>query len=97
MKIENDYSKATEVEFGLFAVCLSDGGWSISDGKGTVLTPEDEIELSGYHLPVRFESEDSAIKCIQSGPHEMFDINVESIWTKHAVRRGGIIKPSYLI
>lgn len=97
MKVGNDYSEAQEVDFGLFAVRLSDGGWSISDGMGTKLTPEDEIELSGYHLPVRFESKEQACTAIKSGPHSMFDIDVDSVWSSHAAKSGGKVKAAYLI
>ncbi len=98
MKVENDYTKAVEIVFGLFTVQLSDGGWSIADGAGTILTPKDEIELSGYHLPVRFESEGEAVNAIKSGPQGlMFDINVNSVWSKHALSCGGIFNSEYTI
>lgn len=97
MKIVNDYSEAVEVEFGLFAVLLADGGWSIADGMGTKLTPEDETELSGYHLPIRFKSKEEAVISIKTGPHSLFDIDVDSDWSVHALNTGGTLKAAYLI
>jgi len=55
VKIINDYKNAVTLEgYDLIAVEMSDGGWSIADGLGVLLTPSDEMELAGWHLPVRF-------------------------------------------
>lgn len=84
-RLSNDYLRATEVDGGLFAVQLSDGGWSIADGPGTVLSEPDEQELAGWHLPLRFESEAAAAAAIRSGPDDMFDIAADSAWGRHCL------------
>ena len=89
MKLNNDYQRVTEIDGGLFAVQLSDGGWSVSDGPGTVLSEPDELELAGWHLPVRFESEQAATEAIRSGPDDMFDIDISSAWARHCLTAGG--------
>lgn len=97
MTMDNSYRAALEVKYGLFAVLMEDGGWAIADGAGTLLTPEDEICLSGYHLPVRFKTKEKAIGAIMTGPFEMFDIAPDSVWTAHAVASGGVIDKAYLM
>lgn len=89
MIVSNDYPRAAEVG-GLFAVQLSDGGWSVADGPGTVLSKPDEVELAGWHLPVRFESEDAAAQAIRSGPADMFDIAPECAWVQHCLAAGAV-------
>ena len=91
MTLNNDYVRADEVPGagGLFAVELSDGGWSVADGPGSTLCEPDERELAGWHVPVRFESEQAAIAAVESGPHAMFDIEPDSAWSLHCVARGG--------
>ena len=91
----NDYQKAREVDGGLFAVQMSDGGWTVADGPGTTISEPDEIELAGYHLPVRFESEEQAAAAIESGPDAWFDISAESAWTRHCVSVGGAFCDAY--
>jgi len=88
MSVSNNYTKAVEVDGCLFAVQLSDGGWSVADGPGTALCETDERELAGWHLPVRFETEDTAAMAIHSGPHEMFDIERDSAWVLHCLAAG---------
>lgn len=96
MTLRNDYVEATEGEGGLFAVKLSDGGWSVADGEGTNLTPPDEIDLAGWHLPVRFETKDMALKAIQSGPDAWFGISVDGVWSKHCILHGAVACAAYL-
>jgi hypothetical protein len=70
MKIlSTDYQKAREVDSGLFAVKMSDGGWTVADGPGTTLSEPDEVELAGYHVPVRFETEEQAAAAIGCAPN----------------------------
>ncbi|HDR8973067.1 TPA: hypothetical protein QDB32_003947 [Burkholderia vietnamiensis] len=101
-RLTNEYAEAIEaesavgVELGLFAVRLSDGGWSIADGEGAALTPADEIELAGWHLPVCFASADAALAAIASGPDAMFDISINGIWAKHCVAHGARACAAYL-
>lgn len=97
MKIRNDYKEAIDVDYGLFAVKLSDDGWGISDGEGVLLTSEDEIELAGWHLPVKFSDKESAVLAINTGPHVMFDIVIDAEWTQHAIASGGIHETAYEI
>lgn len=92
---QNDYKMATEVDGGLFAVQMSDGGWSVADGPGTVLSAPDELELAGWHVPVRFEKEAAATAAIRSGPDAMFDIALESAWVGHCLAAGGVVWDAY--
>lgn len=87
----NDYVRAVEVPGagGLFAVELRDGGWSVADGPGSALCEPDERDLAGWHVPVRFESEQEAVAAIKSGPHAMFDIQPGSAWPQHCLALGG--------
>ncbi len=95
-KLSNDYLVAKLVDgHNLHAVKLKDEGWSIADGQGSLLTPKNEIELAGWHLPVKFVTQEQAIKAIRSGPHAMFDITSDSVWSKHAVNCGAEYNPSY--
>ncbi|WP_205182813.1 hypothetical protein [Burkholderia sp. LMG 13014] len=95
MRLTNDYVQATEVDAGLFAVMLSDGGWSVADGPGTTLSPADEMELAGWHVPVRFTDKEGASAAILSGPSAMFDISRDSVWTLHCVASGGVLSEEY--
>ena len=52
LALSNYYDRAVEVDGGLFAVQLIDGGWSVSDGPGTKLSAPDERELAGWHIPL---------------------------------------------
>lgn len=89
LALSNYYDRAVEVDGGLFAVQLIDGGWSVSDGPGTKLSAPDERELAGWHIPVRFETEAAATAAILSGPDAMFDIAYDSAWTAHCLDAGG--------
>jgi len=93
--VSNDYPKAREVDGGLFVVQLSDGGWTIADGPGTTLSEPDEIELAGYHLPVRFEAEEQATAAIECGPASWFDISAKSDWTSHCITQGAVFCDAY--
>lgn len=95
MRMTNNYLQAAEVDGGLFAVQLSDGGWSIADGPGTVLSAPDELELAGWHLPVRFETQAAAAAAIVAGPDEMFDIELESDWGRHCLAAGATACEAY--
>lgn len=95
-RITNDYQQAVEASvYQLYAVQLSDGGWSVADGPGTKLSEPDELELAGYHLPVRFETLRDALKAIETGPHVMFDIDAASRWSVHCQASGGIACSRY--
>lgn len=95
-KVRNDYLVANFVDgHDLLVVQLQDGGWSIADGQGTLITPKDEIEFAGWHLPIKFDSEEQAVKAIKSGPHAMFDIVADSVWSQHALNCGGTRVHSY--
>jgi len=94
--LSNDYSEASEAEGGLFAVKLSDGGWSIADGPGSKTTPPDEVELAGWHVPVRFETEQAALAAIETGPDAMFDISINGAWARHGIAQGGAACAAYL-
>jgi len=89
-RLSNDYSEASQSERDLFAVKLSDGGWSIADGIGSNMTPDDEKELAGWHLPVRFDNEEAALLAIECGPHAMFDINLSGVWAQHCIAHGAV-------
>jgi len=93
--LSNDYQTAREVDGGLFAVQMSDGGWTVADGPGTKLSEPDELELAGYHVPVRFEAEEQAAAAIRCGPNAWFDITAESDWTRHCVAQGGTLYAAY--
>jgi hypothetical protein len=87
-RLSNDYSEASQAECDLFAVKLSDGGWSIADGIGSNMTPVDAKERAGWHLPVRFETEETALSAIESGPDAMFDITLSGPWAQHCIAHG---------
>ncbi len=93
--LDNDYQKATEVVGGLFAVQMSDGGWTVADGPGTLSVAPDDDEMAGYHVPVRFEEEDQAIAAIKTGPDAMFDIAIDCEWTEHCIACGGVLFEPY--
>jgi hypothetical protein len=96
MKIKNDYRSYREVEnHDLLVVEMADSGWSIADGMGTKLTPEDEIELAGWHLPVRFKTAEQAYNAVKNGPQAWFDITIDAEWTKHAIDFGATYEPLY--
>lgn len=94
-RLSNDYSEASQAECDLFAVKLSDGGWSVADGIGSSMTPADEKELAGWHLPVRFETEEAALLAIESGPDAMFDIKLSGPWAQHCIARGAAESEAY--
>ncbi|MFL9921582.1 hypothetical protein PQR75_40770 [Paraburkholderia fungorum] len=94
--LKNDYTQAFEVDGMLFAVQLSDGGWSVADGPGTVLCAPDERELAGWHVPVRFADKEGAAAAILSGPNAMFDIERNSAWSAHCVAAGGVVHDAYI-
>jgi hypothetical protein len=96
MRVSNDYLQAVDVDGDLFAVQLSDGGWGVADGPGTKLSAPDELELAGWHLPVRFESQAAATAAICSGPHEMFDITRDCAWARHCLAAGAAYCEAYL-
>ncbi|MGF6996864.1 hypothetical protein [Paraburkholderia sp. GAS32] len=87
--LTNDYPRAVEIAGGLFAVELSAGGWTVADGLGIVHCEPDATELAGWHVPVRFESEQAAITAIHTGPSAWFDIAADSVWVKHCLQAGG--------
>ncbi|WP_425953038.1 hypothetical protein [Ralstonia pseudosolanacearum] len=95
--LSNDYSEAFDGGAGLFAVKLSDEGWSVADGAGSKLTPPDESELAGWHLPVRFEKKETALAAIQSGPDAWFDTAMEGAWAKHCIAHGAVACGAYLL
>lgn len=97
MTLDNDYVEAIESLGGLFAVKLSDGGWSVADGPGRNLAQPDEIALAGWHLPVQFATKDAALQAIRSGPDGCFNFDVypEGIWVKHALAQGAQACPAY--
>ena len=43
MTLDNDYVEAIESLGGLFAVKLSDGGWSVADGPGRNLADRKSV------------------------------------------------------
>lgn len=90
----NDYQKVQE-ESGLFAVQMSDGGWTVADGPGTLRVAPDDEDVAGYHLPVRFETVEQAVEAIKTGPEVMFDILDDCEWTRHCVDRGGVFFEAY--
>lgn len=94
-KCSNDYREASAMDDGLWGVKMSDGGWSIADGPGSIITPADETELAGWHLPVRFETEEAALDAILSGPHAFFDLDVDGVWVKHCISCGGVLFEAY--
>lgn len=94
----NDYLEAHAVcdaALGLYAVKLSDGGWGVADGPGSRLSAPDEQELAGFHLPVRFESQEAAAQAIASGPFEFFDLAVDGFWARHCLAAGGVFFAPY--
>ena len=93
----NNYKQAVMTNYrnDLFAVEMEDGGWSIADGEGILLTPEDEIDYAGWHLPVCFSSQEEAIKCIKYGHKVMFDVTIDAIWTKAAIMSGASYRKDY--
>ncbi|WP_415058339.1 hypothetical protein [Halopseudomonas sp.] len=95
MHIVNNYSEALPVERALYAVKLSDGGWSIADGPGTQLLLPEQIAQAGYHLPVRFETCEAARQAILTGPQKTFDIKPGSSWVEHAISIGGVWHNEY--
>lgn len=93
--LSNGYVEAAEVEGGLFAVKMSDGGWTIADGPGTTLSAPDEMECAGWHLPVRFESKEAAVEAVRSGPDAWFDIEIDGAWVVHSTGRGAVVNETY--
>lgn len=93
--LKNDYQKVIEVGGRLFAVQMTDGGWTVADGPGTSFTAPDDDEVAGYHLPVRFQTESEAVEAIKSGPDAMFDIAPDCEWAIHCIERGGVLTDAY--
>ena len=94
--LSNDYQKAREVDDGgLFAVQMSDGGWTVADGPGSALCEPGDVELAGYHVPVRFETDEQAAAAIECGPDVWFDISAAGEWTRHCIAVGGVVCDAY--
>lgn len=93
--LTNDYQKAIEVDGGLFAVQMRDGGWTVADGPGIAFASPGEKELAGYHVPVRFKTEAEAIGAIKNGPEVLFDIATDAEWFAHCVAVGGVVCDAY--
>lgn len=95
--LSNDYVEASESLSGLFAVKMSDGGWSIANGIGSRMTRGEDADEAGWHLPVRFENESAALIAIDSGPDvALFDTSPGGVWARHAVTNGGYPCSAYL-
>jgi len=95
MSLRNDYIEAVPVERGLFAVQLSDGGWSVANGPGTQMVSMMNLPSAGFHLPVRFDSRDRAEQAIKTGPQEYFSTARDSVWVAHCLVAGGEYEPNY--
>lgn len=94
-QVENNYRSVTEVREGIFAVQLSDGGWSVADGPGIGETAPDAHEVAGYHLPVRFQSQAATAAAIISAPDVLFDLEESGEWVQHCIRNGAVSCPEY--
>lgn len=95
MPLRNDYIEAVPVERGLFAVQLSDGGWSVADGPGIRMVSMVNLPAAGFHLPVRFSARQQAEQAIKTGPQEYFSTNQGSAWVEHCLAAGGSYEPNY--
>ncbi len=88
MSVQNNYVAAVAIDDGLYVVTFATGGWGIADGPGFVLSEPGEEDLAGWHLPVKFESFDQAVQAIRTRPTGWFDIEPDSVWTKHCLACG---------
>lgn len=95
MPLRNDYIQAVPIERGLFAVQLSDGGWSVADGPGIQMVSMANLPAAGFHVPVRFETRDEAENAIRTGPQHYFNSARDSAWAAHCVAVGGTYEPNY--
>ncbi|MCW3678642.1 hypothetical protein [Burkholderia cenocepacia] len=89
--VSNDYFTVMEARsprFTLYAVQLSDGGFSIANGPGTSLFDPERFDVVGWHLPIRFEWPEHAVEAIESGPDVAFDVRADSAWSIHCLRLG---------
>jgi hypothetical protein len=94
--LSNDYLEASEALAGLFAVRLSDGGWSVADGIGSSMTRLECAHADGWHLPVRFETEDATLVAIYNGPDaSAFDTSPDGAWARHCLSNGGVQCEAY--
>ncbi|WP_233889306.1 hypothetical protein [Paraburkholderia flagellata] len=94
--LSNDYSEASEALTGLFAVKLSDGGWSVADGIGSSMTRLECARADGWHLPVRFETEGATLVAIYNGPDaSTFDTSADGAWARHCLSSGGVACEAY--
>lgn len=99
-RLGNDYLQAIEVEgSGVYAVQLADGGWSMADGPGSKL--EQDICCQGWHIPVRFETQEQSLAAIQefgdSGDKVtiLFGSRHDGPCVEHAISKGGRFEPLY--
>lgn len=95
MPLRNDYIQAVPIERGLFAVQLSDGGWSVADGPGIQMVSMANLPSAGFHVPVRFSSQDEAEHAIRTGPEEYFNSAKGSAWAAHCLAAGGQYEQNY--
>ncbi|SDS11008.1 hypothetical protein SAMN05216421_0924 [Halopseudomonas xinjiangensis] len=95
MPLRNDYIQAVPIERGLFAVQLSDSGWSVADGPGIQMVSMSNLPAAGFHVPVRFDSREQAERAIITGPHEDFSTSRGSAWVKHCLSAGGAYEADY--
>jgi hypothetical protein len=94
--LSNDYSGASEALTGIFAVKLSDGGWSVADGIGSSMTRLECSYADGWHLPVRFETEDATLVAIFNGPDaSIFETSPDGAWTRHCLANGAVVCEAY--
>ncbi|SHH57811.1 hypothetical protein [Ferrimonas marina] len=98
MQLSNDYIGAIECpDACLFAVRMTDGGWTIADGPGTHLVDMAKTDLAGWHLPVRFQYAEQAMLAIDTGPGVWFDHSLKSAWGQHALACGADVAPEYML
>lgn len=95
MPLRNDYLQVIPVERSLYAVQLSDKGWSIADGPGTQMVSLRNLPSAGFHLPVKFASRQAAEQALRSGPTEHFSTARDSAWVQHCLATGGQYEANY--
>ena len=95
MPLRNDYVQAVPVERGLFAVQLSDSGWSVADGPGVQMVSMMNLPAAGFHVPVRFATREQAERAIRTGPQEYFSTARGSAWVEHCLAEGGEYDQNY--
>ena len=88
METKSHYKEVIEGDYGLYAVHLEEGGWSIASGPGTTESIQGPAKMAGYHLPVRFQNAVDTLAAIFSGPTDLFEISTEGMWVKHALACG---------